>query len=82
MVNLTRKILPGIARMIPVVHCEVNGGFKKWFQKVGFKKWWQCARSGGDGQMEADSRCALHASGEDRPHTSANEQSASGTIKA
>jgi hypothetical protein len=29
MVNLTRKILPGIAGMIPVRHSQVNGGFKR-----------------------------------------------------
>jgi hypothetical protein len=28
MVNLTRKILPGIARMIPVGHSQVNGAYR------------------------------------------------------
>jgi len=75
MVNLTRRILPGIARMIPVVHSEVNGGFNKW---------WQCARSVCDGQLEADARCALHTSGEDRQARTPllMNKSASGTITA
>jgi hypothetical protein len=73
MVNLTRKILPGIARMIPAGHSQVNGGFNT-VQHGGFNKWWQSARRVSDGQLEADTRCLLFASGEDRQHASADEQ--------